>query len=141
MCDLHVAILGEMDHSIGTLSHCEVVVIPRETILDLTTHYPTINRAFWWTRQPCASGWSLSTNFVLIIRSFHSCDGELGDTIFWSIGNWHARWGRLGLTSWCAEATTISHRGGQHIGRGAEGFHSCYGSRVQRQTSEVVELS
>ncbi|GEP04457.1 Crp/Fnr family transcriptional regulator [Methylobacterium oxalidis] len=48
MCDLHVAILGQMDHSIGTLSPCDVVAIPRETVEDLTTNFPTLNRAFWW---------------------------------------------------------------------------------------------
>jgi CRP-like cAMP-binding protein len=48
ICDLHVAILGEMDHSIATLSPCEVVAIPRETIEALTTNHPTLNRALWW---------------------------------------------------------------------------------------------
>lgn len=49
LCDLNGAILGEMDHSVGTLSACNVVVIPRETILDLTTQYPTLNHALWWS--------------------------------------------------------------------------------------------
>jgi CRP-like cAMP-binding protein len=31
-CDLHVALLGEMDHSIGTLSACRVVKIPTRTV-------------------------------------------------------------------------------------------------------------
>ncbi|GJE53496.1 hypothetical protein GOFOIKOB_6577 [Methylobacterium tardum] len=47
-CDLHVAILGEMDHSIGALTPCTLAVIPRETILDLTERHPRINRAMWW---------------------------------------------------------------------------------------------
>ena len=47
-CDLHVAILGEMDHCIGALTACTLAVIPRETILDLTEHHPRINRALWW---------------------------------------------------------------------------------------------
>lgn len=46
-CDLHVAILGRMDHSIGTLSPCTVVEIPRETIEELTGHR-RILRALWW---------------------------------------------------------------------------------------------
>jgi CRP-like cAMP-binding protein len=49
ICDLHGSILSAMDHSVGTLSPCEVVAIPRETILDLTTNYPTLNRALWWS--------------------------------------------------------------------------------------------
>ncbi|MCJ2012445.1 MULTISPECIES: Crp/Fnr family transcriptional regulator [unclassified Methylobacterium] len=47
-CDLHVAILGEMDHSIGTGWGCTIVDIPRSTIEDLTAHHPRITRALWW---------------------------------------------------------------------------------------------
>ena len=47
-CDLHVAILGRMDHSIASVSPCEVVDLSPATILDLTTQYPRINRALWW---------------------------------------------------------------------------------------------
>jgi CRP-like cAMP-binding protein len=47
-CDLHVAILGEMDHSIGTGWGCTLVDIPRPTIEDLTAHHPRITRALWW---------------------------------------------------------------------------------------------
>ncbi|MBO0905614.1 Crp/Fnr family transcriptional regulator [Jiella sonneratiae] len=47
-CDLHVAILGEMDHGIATLSPCKMIEIPRTTINDLTENYPRITRALWW---------------------------------------------------------------------------------------------
>lgn len=47
-CDLHVSVLGAMDHSIATLNSCEVVQIPRETVADLTASYPTLNRALQW---------------------------------------------------------------------------------------------
>ena len=47
-CDLHVAILGEMDHSIGTGWGCTIVDIPRSIIEDLTAHEPRITRALWW---------------------------------------------------------------------------------------------
>ncbi len=47
-CDLHVAILGEMDHSIMTLSPCTVVDVPVHTIEDLTRNHPRITRALWW---------------------------------------------------------------------------------------------
>lgn len=48
-CDLHVAVLGAMDHSIATLSPCLVADLPRDTILDLTEHHPRIARALCWT--------------------------------------------------------------------------------------------
>jgi CRP-like cAMP-binding protein len=47
-CDLHVAILGEMDHSIGTQAGCTVVDIPRTAIENLNAHHPRITRALWW---------------------------------------------------------------------------------------------
>ena len=47
-CDLHVAILGEMDHSIGTGWGCTVVDIPRATVEELTARHPRITRALWW---------------------------------------------------------------------------------------------
>lgn len=47
-CDLHIAILDQMDHGIATLSSCTVVEIPRATILDLTDNHPRITRALWW---------------------------------------------------------------------------------------------
>ena len=45
-CDLHVFILNEMDHSLGTLSPCSVVDIPRGRILELLER-PAIARALW----------------------------------------------------------------------------------------------
>jgi CRP-like cAMP-binding protein len=49
ICDLHVAILGRMDHSIGTLTDCQLVKIPRETIDDLLHNYPRIRHALFWS--------------------------------------------------------------------------------------------
>jgi CRP-like cAMP-binding protein len=46
-CDLHVAILGEMDHSIATLSAARVVDIPRSEI-DRLLERPALARALWW---------------------------------------------------------------------------------------------
>ena len=46
-CDLHVFILKSMDHTIATLSRCQVVKIPRAQILELMER-PAIARAFWW---------------------------------------------------------------------------------------------
>jgi CRP-like cAMP-binding protein len=45
-CDLHVFVLNEMDHSLGTLSPCRVVEIPRERILGLIER-PALARAMW----------------------------------------------------------------------------------------------
>src|SRR5438309_241907 len=46
-CDLHVTILGEMDHSIATLTRARVAYVPRAT-MDALTSRPNIARAFWW---------------------------------------------------------------------------------------------
>ena len=46
-CDLHIAILREMDHSIGALSPCHVVDIPNTHIENLTER-PKLMRALWW---------------------------------------------------------------------------------------------
>jgi CRP-like cAMP-binding protein len=48
LCDLHVSILGEMDHAIGTLASCKIAFIPHDTVEDLTSKHPAINRALWW---------------------------------------------------------------------------------------------
>ncbi len=48
ICDLHVAILGQMDHSIATLCPCSIARIPRSTIDELTALHPRITRALWW---------------------------------------------------------------------------------------------
>lgn len=45
-CDMHVMVLKQMDHSIGTISPCTVVDIPRETILTLLER-PTLSLALW----------------------------------------------------------------------------------------------
>ncbi|MHA6344237.1 Crp/Fnr family transcriptional regulator [Roseivivax sp. CAU 1761] len=47
-CDLHVAILDEMDHSIGALTDCEVASIPTAELLRMLDQYPSINRACLW---------------------------------------------------------------------------------------------
>lgn len=47
-CDLHIAILGEMDHGITTLTRSRVAFIPRARIEKLTER-PSLARAFWWS--------------------------------------------------------------------------------------------
>lgn len=44
-CDLDVALLARMDHSIGTLSTCQVVRIDLAIIQDLLRHHPDITHA------------------------------------------------------------------------------------------------
>src|SRR4051794_39277124 len=46
-CDLHVTILGEMDHSIATLTRARVAYVPRGR-MEALTERPGIARAFWW---------------------------------------------------------------------------------------------
>ena len=62
ICDLHVSILGEMDHAISTLSRCKIVLIPRNIIEDITENHGRINRALWWATlvdaATCENGWS-----------------------------------------------------------------------------------
>lgn len=47
-CDLNISILKRMDHSIGTLTQCKIVDIPRSTVDDLLENYPRIQRSLWW---------------------------------------------------------------------------------------------
>lgn len=49
-CDMHVAVLEEMDHSIATITAARVAMIPRSTMEDLINSRPTITRAFWRTQ-------------------------------------------------------------------------------------------
>ena len=46
-CDMHIGVLEEMDHSIGTLSACRVVTVSRERMDDLIVATPALTRAFW----------------------------------------------------------------------------------------------
>lgn len=48
-CDLHVAILGQMDHTVAAITLCTIVEIPRATIDDLSVNFPRITRALWWS--------------------------------------------------------------------------------------------
>jgi CRP-like cAMP-binding protein len=47
-CDLHVSILGHMDHSIATLSDSRVALIPRVVAERLALQLSALTRAFWW---------------------------------------------------------------------------------------------
>jgi CRP-like cAMP-binding protein len=49
-CDMHVAVLAAMDHSIATLTQARVATIHRDQMESLTSARPTLARAFWWTQ-------------------------------------------------------------------------------------------
>lgn len=48
VCNMHIFILKEMDHSIGAVSAVTLSAIPKDRIVELTDTYPRICRAFWW---------------------------------------------------------------------------------------------
>lgn len=47
-CDLHIAILGRMDHAITTLSASTIAYIPRDAVRTLTQTSPALTQALWW---------------------------------------------------------------------------------------------
>ncbi len=49
-CDMHVAVLAEMDHSIATLTEATVATIPRQQMEALVEVRPNLAKAFWWTQ-------------------------------------------------------------------------------------------
>src|SRR3954468_20268653 len=46
-CDLHITILGHMDHSIATITRATVAYVPR-AVMDALTDRPAVAKAFWW---------------------------------------------------------------------------------------------
>ena len=49
LCDMHVFLLKEMDHSIGALVPTTVALIEREQIVDISEKHPRLTRAMWWS--------------------------------------------------------------------------------------------
>lgn len=49
LCDVHIFILKQMDHSIGLLSDAKVVAIAKDKILQLFEEHPNLARALWWS--------------------------------------------------------------------------------------------
>lgn len=49
LCDPHIFVFDEMDHSIRALGDARVAAIPKQVILDLTERYPALARGFWWS--------------------------------------------------------------------------------------------
>jgi CRP-like cAMP-binding protein len=49
-CDIHIAVLEAMDHSIVTLTKAQVASLPRLQMEALVEARPAITRAFWWSQ-------------------------------------------------------------------------------------------
>lgn len=49
LCDPHIFILKEMDHSIGLLSDAKVAAIPKAAIIAMTDENPRLARGLWWS--------------------------------------------------------------------------------------------
>jgi len=47
-CDLHVAILGRMDHTVATISTSTIARLDRAAIERVTSISPSLSRALWW---------------------------------------------------------------------------------------------
>ena len=47
-CDLHVAILGHMDHAIVAITECQVAFIPSADVDELTSRHSSLTKALWW---------------------------------------------------------------------------------------------
>lgn len=48
LCDIHVYVLRQMDHSIGTLTAARYAQLPREVFEDLMLNRPRVMQALWW---------------------------------------------------------------------------------------------
>ena len=48
LCDLHVYILKEMDHSVGAVTALKAAEISRDDFEQLLTDHPRITQALWW---------------------------------------------------------------------------------------------
>lgn len=48
-CDLHIAVLKRLDHSITTLTSCKIVRLPSKIIREITAQRPELTRALWWS--------------------------------------------------------------------------------------------
>lgn len=48
-CDLHVGVLGHMDHGIFALTRCRVAYIPSRDLDALTSDHNGLTKALWWS--------------------------------------------------------------------------------------------
>lgn len=62
-CDIHIAVLKAIDHSIVTITPARVAMLPRTQMEALVEAGPTITRAFWWSQlvdQSVLRAWIVS---------------------------------------------------------------------------------
>jgi CRP-like cAMP-binding protein len=62
-CDIHIAILQAIDHSIMTLTKATVASLPRAEMEALIQARPTLTQAFWWSQlvdQSISRSWIVS---------------------------------------------------------------------------------
>lgn len=62
-CDIHIAVLKAVDHSIVTITNAKVASVPRAQMEALVEAGPTISRAFWWSQlvdQSVLRAWIVS---------------------------------------------------------------------------------
>jgi CRP-like cAMP-binding protein len=48
LCDVHISLLDEMDHSLKALSPCRIALLPREMIQHILKQSERLTRALWW---------------------------------------------------------------------------------------------
>ncbi|MGU3362957.1 Crp/Fnr family transcriptional regulator [Methylobacterium sp. M6A4_1b] len=84
LCDEHVYILREMDHSIASLSPVKLAQVPRAMLEGLTETHPRIAKALWWNTLVTAAiqrEWTVS----LGQRSALERLGHLLCELFWRL--------------------------------------------------------
>ena len=48
LCDVHISLLDEMDHSLKALSPCRIALLPREMIQHILKQSERLTRDLWW---------------------------------------------------------------------------------------------
>jgi CRP-like cAMP-binding protein len=49
LCDLHVFLFKEMDHSIAAVTPLQLAAVPRDEVMDLALRHPRVGAALWWS--------------------------------------------------------------------------------------------
>jgi|TARA_R100000501_G_scaffold14813_2_gene26888 CRP-like cAMP-binding protein len=48
ICDMHIFVLRQMDHSIGLLNDAVIGLLSEDAMLELLSRHPAVERALWW---------------------------------------------------------------------------------------------
>jgi CRP-like cAMP-binding protein len=84
-CDLHITILGEMDHSIVTLTKSKIAFIPRAR-MDALAERPKLTRALWWATlvdEAVLRAWIVNIGR----RDAYEAIGHLMCELYWRMKN------------------------------------------------------